>query len=273
MNPLEYAQMKLIVGKVNSKPKKDTFNLDDKKEWDCLKRSSKTFEACQQGALLGVFSLLGMKLEIEKVYKKSTKTSPLLNVRYVSLNNERIDIHNNVQSELDTAKQRCDSDKKWASRLIKRSMDAIAFGKLLEVAEKASIQCQMKKTRKAEFTVVMQKVKSISTIINGFSYLLDKEHIRDFGLAVNHYIVQKMAGSNRKTCLSERIIYVQPNDFTILQLFKKYVMKTFNKLSAFTPVKSELLEYDGSCLEVKSLCIDSSNTSDDIHKFSFTCHI
>ncbi|ELP94619.1 hypothetical protein EIN_498090 [Entamoeba invadens IP1] len=232
----------------------------DKKDWDYLKRSSKTFEACQQGALLGLLSLFGVQYEIEKVYKKSTKTSPLLTVKSVEYFNKKIDVINYVTLEMDKAVKCCGQEKKWASRLIKRSMDALSFSVLLEVAAENSIACQMKKTRKTEFTIVMKKVRSITAQLHNMLFVLDKETIRDFGLSVNRTIIDRMAGSNRKSSLIDRIVTVNPYDQQIEKLFEKYICKgVYNNLSAFKPVPSILLDFDGTNLEVKSFISDSSD--------------
>ncbi|KAL7713254.1 Uncharacterized protein QTN25_009102 [Entamoeba marina] len=123
--------------------------LYDKKDWDHLKRSSKTYEACQQGALLGILSLLGHDIQIEKVYKKSTKTSPLLTVLSISHGSDVFDISTHVRTHIDTAISCCGTTKKWASRLIKRSMDALSFSCLLELSHNKGINVQLKKDKKS----------------------------------------------------------------------------------------------------------------------------
>ncbi|KAL7713255.1 hypothetical protein QTN25_009103 [Entamoeba marina] len=110
----------------------------------------------------------------------------------------------------------------------------------------------------------MQKIKSITVVINGSSSTLGKDQIRDFGLAVNRVIVDGMAGSNRKSSSSGKNVVVRSNDQQIAWLFQELVIGNKSVIaSAFTPVPSERIEIDGCCVEMKSFIDNSSIFSDD----------
>lgn len=254
--------------RISNKQSKSKQNIqEERREWDHLKRSSKTYEACQQGCLLGLFSLLNISISIEKVYKKSTKTSPLLNIKTLTINNTNYSVDEYITLKSSEIKERCDEDRKWASRLLKRSNDSLSFEYLLSLAEENGIEFQLKKTRKAEFTVVMQKIKSIAFTLNGMKYILEKNEIRDFGLSINAMMIEKMNGSNRQLKQTTKFVELEGNDENVLELFQQFVMKCNKiRLSAFTPVRNECLTMIDNVLCVNAFVVGSQNTSDDFCK-------
>ena len=254
----------------------EELHQQDKKEWDSLKRSSKSYEACQQSCLLGLLNLIGFSFTIEKVYKKSTKTLPLLNVTYLS-GCKQIDMKEVVANQIQSMSSASPVDyskKKWSERLKKRSVTALAFNILLDVCQNENFTFKLKNTRKAEYTVVMQKVKSVefsSALLNGcsnYSITLNKESVRKFGTAVNQYILSGMDGSNRKMNNGETSIYIDSYDRNIKMMLmdmtvnKEKLTESENErerseVSAFTPISKDLIEVDESGIELKSFSDNS----------------
>ncbi|ELP94420.1 hypothetical protein EIN_046830 [Entamoeba invadens IP1] len=230
-----------------------------KPDWERLKQLSKTNEACQQAVFIGLLNMFGYEIGIERVYKISKKTFPLLTINFVHKYTKDgiVDMDITVMAQRmseEMLKSSSVEDKK-KRRQHKRNMDASICNSLMTYLEKEGVKFDLKGTRSAQFTMIMKKVRDVDLVLFNKHRRISQKELVNIGKYVNNHLVKMMGGMKRRAVSSEKYIKVEPFETTITGIFLSH----FNGL---------LIEFDDS-----TKCVDIDNdVHQDLQDTSMTYH-
>lgn len=175
------------------------------------KRNSKNRDAAQQSFLIGLISLLGYDIEINKLYKKGKTTNQLFTINSIKKNETTIFKTYDVVPEVADLRDK------------RRCLDAVTNAKLLNILSQYEwISITEKKCRLSKYgnSIGMRRLKSITI---GKSTLKMKD-ICEIGKNVHQFITSTMG---------EKCCVVSSQSFEIIAIFRNvnmYLLEEFQNI-------------------------------------------
>ncbi|KAL7719101.1 Uncharacterized protein QTN25_003478 [Entamoeba marina] len=251
-----------------------------KPDWERLKQLSKTNESCQQAVFIGLLNQLGYEIGIERVYKISRKTFPLLTLHYVNKHTEEgvidMKIISNAREMSEKKLSVSSAEDKKKRRQHKRNMDASMCNMLLEYLEQENVTFEVKGTRSAQFTMIMKKIKSIELFLHGKRRRIKQSDIVNIGKHINNHLVKMMSGMKRRSGFSEKFIRVLPFETSITGILISHfngLLETFDDCNKCVDIDGECIIDNTQHLAYHSLPLlkprNSIKTQYDDHFYSF----
>ncbi|BFU21397.1 hypothetical protein EHI8A_065810 [Entamoeba histolytica HM-1:IMSS-B] len=228
----------------------NSLKTKDKKkpDWERLKQVSKTNEACQQAVFIGLLNMFGYEIGIERVYKISKKTFPLLTIKFVHRctpdGNQDMEIMNSATRLSEEMLKSSTVEDKKKRRQRKRNMDASICNSLMDYLEQEGVKFEIKGTRSAQYTMVMKKVKDIDLVLFNKQRKINQKDIVNIGKYINNHLVKMMGGLKRRAISSEQFIRIEPNEPDVTNIFLNHFNGLLKEFDEST--KCIDIDYDSS---------------------------
>ncbi|EDR29971.1 hypothetical protein EDI_346170 [Entamoeba dispar SAW760] len=193
------------------------FSSERPNELTLLKRESKTYEAIQQGVIIGLLIINGYSIEINAPSRFAIKSLQLFSINEIYFNSiaMKFGITINVSCELgyeEEMKEKGEMDEKTKKRVIKNTKrrrdinkSAITFNTMVQMVENIGYKITKRSIKSAKKTIQMIKIKEIGI---GEEWKMKEERIQEIGSLINQYIKGLITGTGKTIILRNDDQYI-----------------------------------------------------------------
>ncbi|GAB1219214.1 hypothetical protein ENUP19_0018G0048 [Entamoeba nuttalli] len=193
------------------------FASEHPNELALIKRESKTYEAIQQGVIIGLLIINGYSIEINPPSRFATKSLQLFTVNEIYLHSVAMNfgVTINVSCELEYEEEmrgKGEMDENTRKRVVKSTKrrrdinkSAITFNTMVKMVEGIGYNITKRSIKSAKKTIQMIKIKEIGI---GEEWKMKEETIQEIGSLINQYIKNIIIRTGKAIILSTNDPYI-----------------------------------------------------------------